>query len=143
MVVRDDVTVGVVDEAGALGLRLLRARAAEGERRVVAGAPGGRDRDLDDAVAGAPVHAVDRHRLGRGGGGARGHALLDHRCRLRAVGAERGIAARSGSSTRDESGGCDQVGRSLMEHSGFLSSRFELRCRRIRPAARKSPMSDG
>ena len=62
MLVRDDVTVRVVDESGSFGG--LRLRAAERERtRLRRG-----DGDLHDALVRAPVDLVDGQ---RGGGGRR------------------------------------------------------------------------
>ena len=119
VVVSDDVARGVVDEPGALGLRLLGAGASERERRV-ARAPGGRRDNLDDAIAGGPVDAVDRHRLRRRGRGARRGGLLHDSCRVvGAVRAERGVAAGSGSGAHSQGSGSDQIGRALVEHFGI------------------------
>src|SRR5207237_6592414 len=72
VLVRDDVALRVVDEAGALRLRLGR-RAAEGVRAALALLADG---DLDDAAHVAAVDLVDAQRRGlsaRGGrGGGRG-----------------------------------------------------------------------
>ena len=55
VVVRDDVAVGVEDEAGALALRLLLAAQRRGLAR--------RGRDLDDALVGLLVDLADGQRL--------------------------------------------------------------------------------
>ena len=57
MLVRDDVTLAVVDPPRPL--RLLCRRVAEGKVR---GAGRRRDGDLDDPLVGAPVDLVDRER---------------------------------------------------------------------------------
>jgi hypothetical protein len=98
VLVRDDVAVRVVDEAGAL--RLLRLRAAA---EVVRGGGLARDGDLDDALVGAAVDRVHGQRLGlRRRLRVTDGDLADDR--VRAAGGEGGVDGRACAAGGDDQG---------------------------------------